>query len=316
MSNQRAVLVTGTSSGLGEATALSLARAGFVVYAGVRSQQSAAHIAAGHPAIRPVILDVTVQESIVDAVRRVREETGGAGLHGLVNNAGICVPAPLECVPLDELRAELEVNLIGTIAVTQQFLPLLRMRPAVAPAPGPVGRIVNISSGIGRVAAPFLGAYAASQFAKEGVSDALRRELAPLSVSVSVVEPGAIMTPIWSKVASTASRIVEAAPEEVAAQYRSRFDGFIALNDKRARASKTSPDAVARVIGHAMTAKRPRTRYRVGPDSWGAAMAARLLPDRALDAVIRGQFPAGKPAAPPHRDTDDVPGAQRQGTAR
>lgn len=289
VNNRGAVLVTGASSGLGEATALGLASTGFTVYAGVRTEDSAARIARESPAIRPLILDVTSSDSVSAAGKLLRDQLDGAGLSGLVNNAGICVSAPLECVPLNELRAELEVNLIGTVAVTQEFLPLLRMRSAAKP---PVGRIVNISSGIGRVAAPFLGAYAASQFAKEGVSDALRRELAPLSVSVSVVEPGAIMTPIWPKVAAAARHVLDTAPDEIADPYRTRFDEFVAMNEKRARESKTRPEAVARAVGHAMTARRPRTRYRVGPDSWGAAMAARLLPDRALDAVIRRQFAA------------------------
>jgi NAD(P)-dependent dehydrogenase (short-subunit alcohol dehydrogenase family) len=203
-----------------------------------------------------------------------------------VNNAGICVSGPLECVPLDELRAELEVNFIGTVAVTQELLPLLRTRPAGLPAGGPAGRIVNISSGIGRVAPPFFGPYAASQFATEGVSDALRRELAPLSVTVSIVEPGAIMTPIWFKIVETARRVLDTAPDEAADPYRERFDEFLVMNEKRARASKTRPEAVARAVGHALTARRPRTRYQVGLDSRVAAAAARLLPDRALDAVI------------------------------
>ncbi|MGW7489002.1 SDR family oxidoreductase [Streptomyces sp. NPDC054786] len=293
MSNSRgAVLVTGASSGLGEATALALADAGFTVYAGARSADGVRDIARRSPAIRPLPLDVTSGESVAAAREEVRERTDGAGLHGLVNNAGICVSAPLECVPLDDLRAELEVNLIGTVAVTQAFLPLLRTRPATTPPGNPAGRIVNISSGIGRVAAPFLGPYAASQFAKEGMSDALRRELAPRSVSVSVVEPGAVMTPIWSKVAEGARRVLDAVPAEVADSYRVRFEQFVALNQGRAEASRTRPEDIARAIGHAMTACRPRTRYRVGPDAWGAAVAARLLPDRALDAVIRRQFAA------------------------
>lgn len=290
--NRGAVLVTGASSGLGEATALGLASTGFTVYAGVRSADSAARIAGKNPAIRPLILDVTSSDSVSAAGKLVREQTDGAGLRGLVNNAGICVSAPLECVALDELRAELEVNLIGTVAVTQALLPLLRMRSAAIPPGMPAGRIVNISSGIGRVAAPFLGPYAASQFAKEGISDALRRELAPLSVSVSIVEPGAIMTPIRPKIAAAARGVLDTAADDVADLYRSRFDEFIAMNDKRARESKTRPDAVARAVGHAMTARRPRTRYRVGPDSWAAAVAARLLPDRALDAAIRHQLAA------------------------
>lgn len=285
-----AVLVTGASSGLGAATAAGLAAAGFTVYAGVRSADSAARITRETPEIRPVTLDVTSAESVRAAAAVIRAGTGTAGLHGLVNNAGICVSAPLECVPIDELRAELEVNLVGTVAVTQAMLPLLRLRGAGAPAGGPVGRIVNISSGIGRVAAPFLGAYAASQFAKEGMSDALRRELDPLGVTVSVVEPGAIMTPIWSKIATTADRVVAGTDDDVNERYRRRFDLFLEMNEKRARTSRTRPEAVARVVTHAMTARRPRTRYRVGPDAWAASVAARLLPDRVLDAVVRRQF--------------------------
>lgn len=310
--NLGAVLVTGASSGLGEATALGLAGAGFTVYAGVRSETSAARVKREHPAIRPVILDVTSAESVSAAGRVVREQTDGAGLVGLVNNAGICVSAPLECVPLDDLRAELEVNLVGALAVTQELLPLLRVRSASTPAAAPAGRIVNISSGIGRVAAPFLGPYACSQFAKEGMSDALRRELAPLSVSVSVIEPGAVMTPIWSKIADGARRVLDTAPADVADAYRDRFEQFVAMNDKRARDSKTRPEDVARAVTHAMTANRPRTRYHVGPDSWVAAVAARLLPDRALDGVIRRQFRAvdSKGAG------RSVPSGPRPGTSR
>ncbi len=180
MENSRhAVLVTGAASGLGEATALGLAGAGCTVYAGVRSEENAERLAAANPLIRPVLLDVADAGSITAAGKVLREQTDGAGLHGLVNNAGVCVSAPLECLPVEDLRAELEVNLVGMVALTQELLPLLRARTAVVPPANPAGRIVNISSGIGRVAAPFLGAYAASQFAKEGVSDALRRELAP-----------------------------------------------------------------------------------------------------------------------------------------
>ncbi|PPK71458.1 SDR family oxidoreductase [Actinokineospora auranticolor] len=273
------VLITGASSGLGEVTALALADTGHTVLAGVRSAASAERLTRVHPRLRPVTLDVTSHESVRAVGELVRAEYGG--LRGLVNNAGICVTAPLECVPLEDLRAELEVHVVGVIALVQRLLPLLR---------GHDGRVVNISSGIGRVAAPYLGAYAASQFAKEGVSDALRREVAPLGVSVSVVEPGAVMTPIWSKVATGAERALDGVPDEVAARYRARFAEFVALNDKRARESRTRPEAVARAVVHAMTARRPRTRYRVGPDSWAASLAARLLPDRALDAVIRRQF--------------------------
>jgi NAD(P)-dependent dehydrogenase (short-subunit alcohol dehydrogenase family) len=288
--NDGVVLVTGASSGLGEAIALALVDAGFTVYAGVRTNESADLLTGQNPAIRPLILDVTSIASVTAACQEVAGQTGQAGLHGLVNNAGICVSAPLECVPLDDLRAELEVNLVGTVAVTQAFLPLLRARSVTAPAAQPAGRIVNISSGIGRVAPAFLGPYAASQFAKEGASDALRRELAPLGVSVSVVEPGAVLTPIWSKVAEAARRALDQAPDVVADPYRARFERFVALNEQRAWESRTRPEHVADAVSHALTARRPRIRYRVGPDVQAAALAARLLPDKALDALIRRQF--------------------------
>jgi short-subunit dehydrogenase len=122
------------------------------------------------------------------------------------------------------------------------------------------------------------------------MSDALRRELAPLSVSVSIVEPGAIMTPIWPKIAAAARHVLDTVPDDVADSYRRRFAEFIAKNEQRARESKTRPEAVARAVGHAMTARRPRTRYHVGLDSWAAAAAARVLPNRALDAAIRRQL--------------------------
>ncbi|ANW17906.1 SDR family oxidoreductase [Streptomyces clavuligerus] len=299
MANSRgAVLVTGASSGLGHATARALADTGFTVYAGVRSTQTAERLTREIPGVRPLILDVTSSDAVSVACKEVREQTGPAGLHGLVNNAGICVSAPLECVSPDALRAELEVNLVGTVAVIQAFLPLLRLRSAGTPSAVPAGRIVNVSSGIGRVAAPFLGPYAASQFAKEGISDALRRELDPRSVSVSVVEPGAVMTPIWSKVSDGARRVLEAAPADIAEVYRARFEDFVRQNEERARTSRTRPEQVAAAITHAMTAQRPRTRYRVGPDAWVASVAARLLPDRALDSVIRSQFRTADTAAP------------------
>lgn len=299
--NTAPVLVTGASSGLGAATAAALADAGFTVYAGVRSPDTADRI--GGPRLRPLILDVTSLESVRAAADRIADETAGTGLLGLVNNAGTCVCAPLETLPLDELRAELEVNLVGSVAMVQQLLPLLRRRaPGTRPG-APAGRIVNVSSGIGRVAPPFLGAYAASQFAKEGVSDVLRRELAAQSVSVSVVEPGAIMTPIWSKVDATAQQLFDRAPADIAGLYRGPFLAFLRMNGERARQSRTRPEAVARVVLHAMRTDRPRVRYPVGPDSRIAAAAARLIPDRLMDAVIGRQFAArsAKSAATPER---------------
>src|ERR671915_2319963 len=178
------VLVTGASSGIGEATALHLKELGFDAVAAVRKNEDAERLAGR--GLRTVKLDVTD----VDSIDAARDELAGGPLAGLVNNAGIAVAAPLEYLPLDQLRDQLEVNLVGQLAVTQRFLPALRAGR---------GRIVNVSSIGGRVALPLLGAYHASKFALEAISDTLRRELRSQGVDVIVIEPGGVKTPIWRK---------------------------------------------------------------------------------------------------------------------
>jgi NAD(P)-dependent dehydrogenase (short-subunit alcohol dehydrogenase family) len=276
----RAVVITGASSGLGRECALHLARLGFRVFAGVRRADDAEALAADAPSgrLRPLMLDVTCEDSIRDAAARVADETAGTGLWGLVNNAGICVSAPLECVSPAQLRRQLETNLIGHFAVTRALLPLSRKAG---------GRIVNVSSGLGRVASPYLGAYATSQFAKEGLSDALRRELRPFGMAVVVVQPGAIGTPIWGKVRDVGHDTLGGAPEDVAGLYREPFLRFLERNEQRARTSATRPEAFAEAVAHALTASRPKTRYRVGRDSRATSVLARLLPDAVLDAGFR-----------------------------
>lgn len=228
------MLVTGSSSGLGEATALHLAASGFEVYAGVRTEAAAARLRAAAPGdrLRPVLLDVTSADSITLACKEIGERTGPGGLTGLVNNAGTCVAAPMECVDIDDFRAELEVNLIGVAAVTQAFLPLLRAEDPARRA-RIRGRVIMIGSGVAWVAPPFLGMYAASQFGKRGMSDALRRELASTGVTVSQVEPGAVATPIWDKIAMHADAV------GTAEMYRAPFRKFLAQNNSRAVASRT-----------------------------------------------------------------------------
>ncbi|MFJ4341009.1 SDR family oxidoreductase [Streptomyces sp. NPDC088915] len=276
----KAVVITGASSGLGEACARNLARIGFQVYAGVRRTEDAERLtASGAVGLTPVILDVTDEKTIAAAVDRIAEENPEAGLFGLVNNAGIAVTAPLECVPPALLRRQLDINVVGQLAVIQGFLPLLRTG---------AGRIVNITSGLGNVAIPYLGAYAAAQFAKEGLSDALRRELAPFGIPVSVVQPGAVMTPIWDKMALEAGRTLDEAPEAVAELYRDTFLRFLESNEHSARTSAVTPDDVARTVMRALVVKRPRTRYGVGKDATGGRLLARLLPDRAIDKVFGG----------------------------
>ena len=280
-SSSKSVVVTGASSGLGKAAAIRLSELGYRVYAGVRTESSAAELSGASPStgkLIPVLLDVTDATSIARVRERVERDCSDTGLWAIVNNAGVSISAPLECIPIEAVRTELETNVVGAIAVSQHFLPLLRESR---------GRIVNISSGVGSIAPPYLAVYAASQFAKEGLSDALRRELRPLGVSVSVIQPGAVYTPIWDKISRSADEILAAAPAEVVETYRARFIAFMNMNAVRAQASKTTPADYADTVAAALAAKRPKTRYRVGLDSWSSALARRVLPDRVMDTVMR-----------------------------
>ncbi|WP_375487617.1 SDR family NAD(P)-dependent oxidoreductase [uncultured Mycobacterium sp.] len=276
----KSVVITGASSGLGRAAALHLADLGYRVFAGVRSTSSAEDLinlptSAGE--LIPVLLDVTDASSIARAGDYVELRCADTGVWAVVNNAGVCVSAPLECLPIDALRTQLETNLIGALQITRRFLPLLRASK---------GRIVNVSSSIGNVTPPFLGAYAAAELGKEALSDALRRELRPLGVRVSVIQPGVVETPIWRKVRASAEQIIGTAPAEVAATYRSRLTAFLDAHETHVYASKTTPMQYANAVAAALVAKRPKTRYRVGADPWISTVARRLTPDRVLDVLV------------------------------
>lgn len=279
--NGKHVLITGTSSGLGREIALLLAEKGFQVFGGVRKKDDGERLTADCPSSRidPIIIDVTDEESILAATAQVSERVGERGLWGLVNNAGICISAPLECVSSDLFRKQLEVNLVGQLAITRSLLPLLRRSKAA--------RLINMTSGLGTVAIPYLGPYSAAQFAKEGLSDALRRELAPMGILVSVVSPGAIWTPIWGKLSEEGERVIAAAPKVVADLYRETFLRFLKGNEQGARASRTTPADVAAAVYSALTAAKPKTRYRVGPDVRRGARLAWLLPDTMIDGMFR-----------------------------
>ena len=277
-----AVVVTGASTGIGQASALHLSALGFEVLAGVRKEEDAERLRAA--GLRPVLLDVTDQGSIEAAAATVGEASAG-GVTGLVNNAGIAVSGPLEFVPIDELRRQLEVNLIGQVAVTQAFLPMLRAAR---------GRIVNVSSIGGRVALPLLGPYAASKFALEAVSDSLRRELRHLGVKVSVIEPGGIKTPIWQKGNAAAEAMLESMPADAERLYGALISAIRRESLRIAEERGLPPAAVAQAVGHALTARRPRTRYLVGRDAKLRAAAARVLPDRAFDALVARTLSNGR----------------------
>jgi NAD(P)-dependent dehydrogenase (short-subunit alcohol dehydrogenase family) len=267
---ERTAVVTGASSGIGQACAVRLGRRGWRVFAGVRRDEDAERIAGLAERIEPVRLDVTEPASIAAAAERL----DGEALAGLVNNAGIAIAMPLEFLPLDELRRQLDVNLVGQLAVTQALLPHLRRAR---------GRIVNVGSIAGRSALPFLGAYAASKHALEAVTDVLRVELRPFGIEVAIVEPATIATPIWSKGAELLQRILADLPESVTELYGGRMAAFgkaAAAASRRAEA----PELVAGAVERALTAGRPRTRYLVGRDARRRALVERL-PDRLRDRV-------------------------------
>jgi NAD(P)-dependent dehydrogenase (short-subunit alcohol dehydrogenase family) len=275
LTGRGAVVITGASTGIGRACALDLDSRGFQVFAGVRRDEDAERLRTERPSIEPVRIDVTDADSIAATRDRVAEAVGGAGLAGLVNNAGIAVPGPLEHLPMDELRRQLEVNLVGQVAVTQAFIPLLRTAR---------GRIVNIGSIGGRVALPMLGPYAASKHAIEGFSDSLRRELRPWGIEVSVVRPGPIATEIWERGSTTADELLERMPE-AEVNYGPAIAAGRASAAKRAEEA-VPPSTVADVVAHALTAGKPRTRYLVGRQAKVMAGLSAVLPDRWLDALL------------------------------
>jgi len=282
------VLVTGASTGIGRACALRLARRGFRVYAGVRRDEDAASLRGeGVPGLEPILLDVADAASIASAAARLDAELGDAGLAGVVNNAGIATAGMLEFLPLDDLRRQLEVNVVGVVAVTQACLALLRRRGVVAAGRvrrGP-GRIVLVGSSSGYLATPVTGAYAASKFALEALADAWRLELAPWQIPVSLVQPGAIATPIWEKSNDAANARLAALPEEARRLYAPLIEAAQRAVGQRSGAAIPA-DVVAQAVEHALTSSAPRTRYRVGTDAKLQYALARLLPDRLRDRVL------------------------------
>jgi NAD(P)-dependent dehydrogenase (short-subunit alcohol dehydrogenase family) len=281
----RHVLITGASTGIGYACALHLCATGFHVFAGVRKEgdgealrQSAAGVLSSG-VLTPLMLDVTDEASIRAACEVVAAH---GGLCGLVNNAGVARLGPLEYFPISDVRLHMEVNVIGAIAVTQAFLPLLREGR---------GRIVNMGSISGLCALPFASAYAASKFALEAVSDSLRVELRPWGIHVAIIEPGNVETPIWDKGIAAADEMLRAAPADVAAQGQKLYGPVIEFLKKRAQNPRgIAPERVARVAAHALTAKRPRARYLVGGDA-RALQLLKVLPPPLRDRIIETQLP-------------------------
>ncbi len=276
-----AVVITGASTGIGAACAVELDRRGFRVFAGVRRDEDAARLQEqASERLMPVMLDVTDADMIAAAAESVQRAVGDAGLAGLVNNAGIVVPGPLEVIPIDKLRLQFEINVIGQIAVTRAFLPLLRAAR---------GRVVNMSSISGRIASPYLGPYAASKFAIEALSDSLRLELRNFGIRVAVVQPASTDTPIWKKSREAAAKGAEDAPSELMELYQTDLDKMRAAAEQYAKNALPVERVVCAVV-HALCARRPKIRYPVGGQTRMASFVARFLPDRMRDRIMRREL--------------------------
>jgi NAD(P)-dependent dehydrogenase (short-subunit alcohol dehydrogenase family) len=270
-------VVTGASTGIGRATALDLADNGFEVIAGVRRKADGEALKkAANGKLTAMMIDVTKPQSIARAKGAIGRKAGRRGVSALVNNAGVAIAGPLEFLPLDDFRRQIEVNLTGHLAVTQALLPQLRKAR---------GRIVNITSIGGRIAYPFNGPYHASKFGLEAISDSLRVELQPWGIDVIAIEPGSIATEIWDRGLAKATQVREGLPREGKKLYGSSMEAMVRVMENAGEAGQP-PEKVAKVIRKALTKRRPKTRYLLGSDAKGAIATKRLLSDRTWDRVV------------------------------
>ncbi|MEN3382072.1 MAG: hypothetical protein V7608_2116, partial [Hyphomicrobiales bacterium] len=273
----RTALVTGASSGIGHALVARFVAEGWHVFATVRRAEDATALSAAFgAAVTALIADVTDAAALSAARDRVADHLAGRPLGALLLNAGIALPGPLLHQPLAEVRQMLDVNVLGAIATVQLFAPLM-----IVPGSETPRRIVAISSVSGKIAAPFVGAYAASKHALEAACDSLRRELMIHGIDVIMIEPGPIATPIWRK--SAAGSRYEDTP------YR---DLFARMSDyvAKSEASALPVERVSDAVMTALTARRPRTRYPVVRNPLVNWLLPRVLPDRVLDRVIARQL--------------------------
>jgi NAD(P)-dependent dehydrogenase (short-subunit alcohol dehydrogenase family) len=275
MPNREAVLVTGASTGIGRAIVERLAQGGTRVFAAVRDLSSVDE----HRLVTPVRLDITSADEAHAAADTVRDALGDTKLRGVVNNAGVGVGGPLEFIDLDEVRRQFEVNVVGQIAVTQAFLPLLRDHGPSDP------RIVFTSSIGGRIASPFIGPYAASKHALNGIAESWRRELLPWGFRVSVLAPATVSTPIWDKAASQVKDVVDALPPRGVELYGKAIESMQSIVAGSNEAG-IPPSKVADAAHHALFSRRPKTEYLVGREAKMAATASALIPARTFDKLV------------------------------
>ncbi len=278
MNPAKAVLVTGASTGIGEAIVENLATNNIRVFAAVRDLSSVPD----HPLVTPVRLDVTSADEAHAAAKTVASALGDATLCGVVNNAGIAVGGPLEFLDLDEFRRQLEVNVIGQLAVTQAFLPLLRKHGTVSTSGA---RIVFTSSIGGRIAAPFIGPYAASKHALNGMAESMRRELKPWGIGVSVLAPATVATPIWDKAGDQIDEISGTLSAKAIELYGHTIESMRGMA-KGARTGGIPATKVAEATHHALFARRPKAEYLIGTEAKMMATASNLLPYRMFDTAV------------------------------
>lgn len=272
------VVITGASSGIGRVCAIYLAQKGFQVFGGVRKQVDADVLATAHPHIIPLILDVTNTEQIAQSVETVQAAVGAAGIVGLVNNAGVTASGPVEFLPVDDLRALWEVNVIGVVAITQAFLPLLRQARR--------GRVINMSSFGGTISSPYLSAYHASKFALEALSDALRMELAQWpTLDVVVIKPASIQTPIWQKAVDDYEALLKRMPPQARDYYEAEL-AIVTAKRQQAEADGDDPQIVAEAVYQALTKDKPPTRRLLAFNPFLFA-GLRWIPDRWRDRIVR-----------------------------
>ena len=273
---RQTALITGASSGIGRASVLQMARAGWHVFAAVRKIEDGEKLQAENPAsATPVIMDVTDRSSVFAAAEQVSSQLDGRGLDGLANIAGVGIAGPLEYVSPGDLQEIFDINVFGQITVTQAFLPALRRSR---------GRIVNITSVGAHIAIPFGGLLNASKAAFGLLSDTLRLELRPFGIHVCTVEPGAIKTPAVDKTLGNVEAAIAKLPAQGAAEYGEMLRRFT----RRAYAREmdgSSPEIVAKAVHHALTARRPRMRYRVGKHAHVLTTLPEILPDSLLDRL-------------------------------
>lgn len=273
----RTLLVTGASTGIGHACALAFDREGWTVFAGVRREEDGRALAArASSRLSWVLMDVTSAPQVTAARDRIEASLGGRGLGALINNAGIAIAAPVEYVPAEELRHQFDVNVFGLVDVTQRFIPLLRQAR---------GRIVNIGSIAGRITTPLMSPYCASKHAVEAITDALRLELEPWGINVSVIEPGVVATAIWEKGTAQMQERLATMPREALELYQPLI-AAIGRVVKGAPRRAVPPEAVVGAVRHALESPRPRPRYVVGRDAKIRLLLQSLLPRRWMDGIV------------------------------